>query len=267
MHAHPEKSDDKKHLLSQNNNEQESPSQLKSAQNGSLQEAANQSIQMKKYADLQNAANNSEQVQKTAQLKAAAANGPKKGEPVQAKTAKEKEFIPKHNSDEFTNKTEKKKISKAMASAHKMINKAKKNVGKENKKYKTWMDGGKTDTGNQDARVAHVKSGIDKIAHVLAKEEIILKQYELGDGDEADTYAYVYQAEKEHNIYLGGAFWTANTGGWNSMAGTIIHELSHRVHGTDDHVYGKADAKELAKNDPALATTNADNYEFLAEGS
>jgi peptidyl-Lys metalloendopeptidase len=232
-----------------------------------MQEAANNSLQMKKYSDLQAAANNSPQVQKTAQLKAAA-NGKdaEKENPVQAK-AKEKEFVPNHNSDEFAKSGEKKKISKAMASAHKMITKAKKNVSKENKKYKTWMDAGKTDTGNTDTRVAHVKDGIDKIAHVLAKEEVILKQYELGDGEEADTYAYVYQAEKEHNIYLGGAFWKANTGGWNSKAGTIIHELSHRVHGTDDHVYGKTDAKKLAKDEPHLAVTNADNYEFLAEGS
>lgn len=264
MHSSLKKSDDKKHLQSQRNLEQESPSQFKSA--STMQEAANNSLQMKKYADLQAAANQSPQVQKTAQLKEAA-NGKEK--PVQAKTAKEKEkeFIPQHNSDEFTKSSEKKKISKAMASANKMITKAKKNVSKENKKYKTWMDAGKTDTGNTDSRVAHVKDGIDKIANVLAKEEVILKQYELGDGDEADTYAYVYQAEKEHNIYLGGAFWTANTGGWNSKAGTIIHELSHRVHGTDDHVYGKTDAKKLAKDEPHLAVTNADNYEFLAEGS
>jgi hypothetical protein len=39
------------------------------------------------------------------------------------------------------------------------------------------------------------------------------------------------------------------------------------VHGTEDHVYGKVDAKGLAKGDPQTAVTNADNDEFLAEGA
>lgn len=219
-------------------------------------------------SQMQQAANNSQQVQQLAQLK----KGDKKSPPLvassePAKKEKEPEHVPKHNSDEITNKRKKKQITASVTEAYRMIEKAKGNVSKDNKLYKRWMDAGKADTGNTDARVSHVKDGVDKIAHVLKEEEIILKKYELNDGEEADTYAYVYNEEEEHNIYLGGAFWGAKTGGFNSKAGTIIHELSHRVHSTEDHVYGSSDAKKLAKEDPALATTNADNYEFLAEGS
>lgn len=219
-------------------------------------------------SQMQQAANNSPQVQQLAQLK----KGDKKSPPLvassePAKKEKEPAHVPQHNSDEITNKRKKKQITASVTEAYRMIEKAKGNVSKDNKLYKRWMDAGKADTGNADARVSHVKDGVDKIAHVLKEEEIILKKYELDDGEASSTYAYVYNEEEEHNIYLGGAFWKAKTGGFNSKAGTIIHELSHRVHGTEDHVYGSSDAKKLAKEDPALATTNADNYEFLAEGS
>lgn len=219
-------------------------------------------------SQMQQAANNSPQVQQLAQLKKGDKKSPPlvaSGEP--AKKEDPKQHVPKHNHDEIDGKRKKKQITASVTEAYNMIERAKGNVSKDSKVYKRWMDAGKADTGNTEARVSHVKDGVDKIAHVLKEEEIILKKYELNDGEEDSTYAYVYNEEEEHNIYLGGAFWGAKTGGRNSKAGTIIHELSHRVHGTEDHVYGEADAKKLAKEDPALATTNADNYEFLAENS
>jgi Lysine-specific metallo-endopeptidase len=219
---------------------------------------------------LQKGANSSPQVQQLAQLKSAANGGsqPKlEASPIQAKKGAKPDFTPAHTDDEFKKKKQKNQISASLTEAFKMVGRAKANISKDNKVYKTWMDAGKTDTANTDKRVAHVKDGMQKIEHVLEKETVHMKEYALNDGEKRSTYAYVDPDEADHNIYLGGAFWKASTKGYNSKAGTIIHELSHRVHGTDDHEYGKADAKRIAKEDPALATTNADNYEYLAEAS
>jgi Lysine-specific metallo-endopeptidase len=221
-------------------------------------------------SQMQQGANQSPQVQQLAQMKQAANGSPQaklEASPIQAKKGDKPDFTPAHTDDEFAKKQQKSQISASLTEAFKMINRAKANVGKDNKVFKTWMDAGKVDNANVDKRVAHVKDGVDKIETVLEKETVHMKEYALNDGEEKSTYAYVDPSEADHNIYLGGAFWGAKTKGYNSKAGTIIHELSHRVHGTDDHEYGKTDAKRLAKEDPELAVTNADNYEYLAESS
>lgn len=187
-----------------------------------------------------------------------------KGETSEAKKKKEKPFTPDHTSKDFKAKKAK-KIKKSIEVAYKMATKAEKKVSKDDERYKTWMDNGKTDTDNTDARVAHVKDGFSKIVTHLKEEETHFKKYDLKDGEEDITYAYVMSNEVESNIYLGGQFWDAKTKGYDSKGGTIIHELSHKLHGTDDHVYGQKGAKKLAKDDPAKATTNADNYEYFAE--
>jgi peptidyl-Lys metalloendopeptidase len=53
--------------------------------------------------------------------------------------------------------------------------------------------------------------------------------------------------------------------GFDSRAGTIIHENSHFDNngGTDDYAYGQEDAQNLAKEDPETAIQNADNVEYL----
>ena len=73
--------------------------------------------------------------------------------------------------------------------------------------------------------------------------------------------------EAENNIYLGGAFWVAKNEGIDSKAGTIVHELSHRLHATKDHHYGASSSKDSATNTPAKATTNTDNYEHFGESA
>ncbi|KAJ3516853.1 hypothetical protein NMY22_g14110 [Coprinellus aureogranulatus] len=81
-----------------------------------------------------------------------------------------------------------------------------------------------------------------------------------------DVYAYVY-GDIFGVMHLCGAFWTSPVSGADSMGGTMIHEASHynRNGGTDDIVYGRPDAMELARTTPASAIRNADNYEFFAE--
>ncbi|HRE88510.1 MAG TPA: M35 family metallopeptidase [Myxococcota bacterium] len=186
------------------------------------------------------------------------------------KKGKDKEKpTPKHDSSGFSDK-EKKQIAKACVAALPMVTKALARIGKGHGHYRTWMDdSAKSDAtdGAIDTRIDHVRSGLEKVKQCLENDEIKFKKYALNDGEEDETYAYVVRSEAENNIYLGGAFWSfwTWTRGKNSQAGTIIHELTHRLHGTKDHGYGTGNCKGFAKKEPEKATTNADNYEYFCE--
>lgn len=81
-------------------------------------------------------------------------------------------------------------------------------------------------------------------------------------------YAYVYP-NRPYEITVCKVFWQVATAGTDSKAGTLIHEMSHFdiVAGTDDVVYGKTGAQNLASSDPNLAVTNADSHEYFAENT
>jgi len=86
--------------------------------------------------------------------------------------------------------------------------------------------------------------------------------------DSENAYAYVYPSDTTHTIYCCRAFWPApNAGGFDTKAGTLIHELSHfhNIGSTQDHAYGTAAARSLAINNPEQARANADNYEYFCE--
>jgi len=53
--------------------------------------------------------------------------------------------------------------------------------------------------------------------------------------------------------------------GYDTQAGTIIHEFSHSFAETDDHAYGTGRARILAHEDPRKAATNADSYQYFFE--
>lgn len=53
--------------------------------------------------------------------------------------------------------------------------------------------------------------------------------------------------------------------GYDSQAGTLIHEFSHSYADTDDHVYGTYKARQLAHDAPRKALTNADSYQYFFE--
>ena len=90
----------------------------------------------------------------------------------------------------------------------------------------------------------------------------------LSDAQYDNTFAFVFPDEP-YDVYLCGSFWTTEVTGSDSQAGTIIHELSHFtiLAGTDDHVYGKDKAKQLAITSPEKALNNADNHEYFAENT
>ncbi len=61
------------------------------------------------------------------------------------------------------------------------------------------------------------------------------------------------------------AFFRARLEGFDSRWGILLHEVTHLAAGTRDHAYGRRAAAVLAKDDPARAAENADNYEYFLE--
>jgi hypothetical protein len=53
--------------------------------------------------------------------------------------------------------------------------------------------------------------------------------------------------------------------GTDSRWGILIHEASHLAANTRDHAYRPNGALMLAKENPARAAENADNYEYFVE--
>lgn len=66
-------------------------------------------------------------------------------------------------------------------------------------------------------------------------------------------------------IGLCGAFFKAPLTGEDSRAGTLLHDLTHVVAGTQDYTYGRKNAQKRAAGNPNEAVDNADNYEFFME--
>jgi hypothetical protein len=124
-------------------------------------------------------------------------------------------------------------------------------------RYKEWF-------GTYDStRYSTVNTHYDKIWDALANQNVT---FDCSHTDNA--YAYVYPT-KPYIIYLCKLFWPAPLAGTDSQGGTIVHETSHFnvVASTDDHVYGQAGARNLAKTKPDDAIDNADSHEYFAENT
>lgn len=107
---------------------------------------------------------------------------------------------------------------------------------------------------------------IDKMLEL--NRSLTLANFAKADPEKDGRFAYVYPDDADHKIYLDKAFASAPKTGQDSQAGTLAHEMSHfdDIGATDDHVYGPANAKQLAQTDPAKALGNADNFEYYLEG-
>lgn len=115
-----------------------------------------------------------------------------------------------------------------------------------------------------ESRYSSVSKSFGKIYNVLKSNSITA----YCPTNCSNYYAYVYPASPD-KIFFCGAFWKAPESGTRCKAGVVIHEVSHfkAVAATDDIAYGKDGAKNLAHNNPEMATHNADNYAFFAENS
>lgn len=123
--------------------------------------------------------------------------------------------------------------------------------------YTTWFG------AYNSSRFAHVTSGYSRISSELTSKTVML---DCATGANDSAYAYVYPNDP-YTIYLCRAYWPAPARGYDSKAGTLVHESSHFTvnGGTDDHAYGRTAAQQLARSNPANAVDNADNYEYFTE--
>lgn len=129
------------------------------------------------------------------------------------------------------------------------------------KPYITWF--GALD-GN---RINQVAANIHKTLRQLTESNITI--YFMGPACEKGDYAYTNDTNHGSlngvTVHLCDQYFRAPLLGNNSQTGTLIHEFTHIIFNTDDHDYGQKECKALAKNNPALAIDNADNYEYFIE--
>jgi peptidyl-Lys metalloendopeptidase len=113
-----------------------------------------------------------------------------------------------------------------------------------------------------DAREAKAKDTYNKVVNGLTTKTLT---YNLtGNGCQASWYAYTHKGDD--TVWMCAQYWDAPPEGTDSKAGTVVHELTHAMAGTDDLGYGQQKARALAAKNPDNALQNADNYEYFAGG-
>lgn len=76
---------------------------------------------------------------------------------------------------------------------------------------------------------------------------------------------FAYARERDLVLGLCPPYFRARMEGTDARWGILIHEGSHIAANTRDHVYRPNGALTLAKDNPAQAAENADNYEYFTE--
>jgi len=76
-----------------------------------------------------------------------------------------------------------------------------------------------------------------------------------------------YTSHADRLVGFCAGFFSAALTGEDSRFGTVIHELSHLAAHTQDHAYGRTNARALAANAKtgSRAADNADTYEYFVE--
>jgi peptidyl-Lys metalloendopeptidase len=132
--------------------------------------------------------------------------------------------------------------------------------------YRTWFG-----TFSQD-RYQRVRAVLDGVRYKLASQNTLLAHCRTnpaapcdGAGDIAATYI---NARGDIEAWFCNAFFNLHpNNGFDTQAGTVVHELSHSIGHTVDvpGAYGTQGAAALATNRPSEAVENADNYEYFVE--
>lgn len=92
-----------------------------------------------------------------------------------------------------------------------------------------------------------------------------------GDKCNPGDYAYVYKNVPDTKIYLCDMYNAADLlpsgrSSYDTKAGVIIHEVSHKAVNSEDHFYGYAKCKTFADScDTTITTTNADCLQIFSE--
>ncbi|TFK72456.1 zincin [Pluteus cervinus] len=136
-------------------------------------------------------------------------------------------------------------------------------------RYTTWFG---TDKNGYDAVLDHFKK-INEENFTSFRFNCPSELRCLSKGP--DVFAYVDDPPVYGIIHLCPRFWRANLTGYDSQAGTLIHEASHftEVAATKDvknpktnqTYYGYKRCRDLALTKPEDARINADNHQYFAE--
>jgi uncharacterized Zn-binding protein involved in type VI secretion len=101
---------------------------------------------------------------------------------------------------------------------------------------------------------------------IIFLKELTLRKFEkiYNEGEYRKTYAYVYQTDEKHRIFLGNPFWNTKEINGDSKVGILLHEISHfkSLGRTKDFRYNKG-CNLLAIEEPEKALYNADSYIYF----
>jgi hypothetical protein len=175
--------------------------------------------------------------------------------------------------DEVYSKADKKAMGEAtqmaLAWTMKCISKLGSPDDKTNAVIKRWFCATSATDDEVKTLATKLLRGFSKIAAVLNSGLLVLSDEPIDrNGGGWKDYAFVYKSEKMHVIYIQKATLSAALGNkmWDAAL-TVVHELSHRELGTDDHRYADdgplspASATGLTK---VQALGNADSWGFFS---
>jgi hypothetical protein len=111
--------------------------------------------------------------------------------------------------------------------------------------------------------VAPVRRNLVNIADYLARQRP--QQIACNSPSMCPRGRYAYTMNASGAMGFCELFFRARSEGWDSRAGIVVHEVSHAAARTRDTAYSTRGAAVLAKDDPAAAANNADNYEYFVE--
>ena len=131
---------------------------------------------------------------------------------------------------------------------------------------KAWFMDASATAQNLTQAVDTLKAGFKKIETVCRSGQLIFSD-EPGDRTSGGwkDWAFVYKSETMNVVYLQGAFIKAGNSGNKTMCAlTIIHELTHKLLGTNDNRYDYDGLKPSATLPFAKTITNADSWGYFA---
>ena len=114
------------------------------------------------------------------------------------------------------------------------------------------------------SRERHVKQIFQGMKNALENDIIT---YIFND-PRCSPVTYLFTIKGTRRIWLCNLYGKMpNLLGVNTKLGGIVHELSHAVMYTDDHMPGRQNCLNLAKKYPDKAINNADNYAFFVQST
>lgn len=138
--------------------------------------------------------------------------------------------------------------------------------GNQNLAYRTWFG-----TFSQD-RYQRVRAVLDGVRFKLNSANTLTAYCRVDPHDPCDAVgdiaATYVNARGDVEAWFCTAFFALPARvGFDTQAGTVVHELTHSIGHTTDipGAYGVAGSQNLGTNRPSDAVENADNYEYYVE--